>query len=576
MAAASSFDPALCKCCRCDSAMEHQVPMVLWDYKPFARGAWSWIEFRQSTTWPSGSITTEVMKWNESTKAWELSWSNDPWQGSGPPAQTMPLAIADCADKLYCKSCFNSWGWYMKSGANVFRLAADCDRLARELKVTIVQHKNGNPFQCSICSKCFNKKALKQHLESHKTSQSSQSGCTTEMSCQTDMSWVASEDDFHSDFCWEFAVQQNWNGDLQWQAFLQEVQEELEESYCDFLESGGQQTVRITTNGMAYDVNFDTMTQQNVKTSKVRSIRRVLKPNEAVFPILQEKELLLSEYSERNASLTKEVIELKEEVERLKTLANAAKNEHVTKMSVMESWRMEKQQSLSIRQPIPSGDPVHSQIQNLLRQACPQSHFAGCLAARQLEVLSVEQVHNVKLWKQYAFRKEEIKKESETAGIGTVVESELPPLDWIQLDKSVNEVVLLHGTHSDKIGMITQYGFDQRMARESGLYGQGVYFTDQSCKSMQYSGAPDGTLGYFILSRVVLGHPHIATGAMKNVKVEPFRDDRDPSKGRSNSVVVNPGTDNGGAYRAQVHREFVLFSSHQAYPELVVCFKLQA
>ena len=42
---------------------------------------------------------------------------------------------------------------------------------------------------------------------------------------------------------------------------------------------------------------------------------------------------------------------------------------------------------------------------------------------------------------------------------------------------------MLHGTHSDKIGMITQYGFDQRMARESGLYGQGVYFTDQSCKS---------------------------------------------------------------------------------------------
>lgn len=63
----------------------------------------------------------------ESTKEWELSWS--PWtlQGLVPSAQTMPLTIADCADKLYCKSCFNSWGWYMKSGANVFRLAADCN-----------------------------------------------------------------------------------------------------------------------------------------------------------------------------------------------------------------------------------------------------------------------------------------------------------------------------------------------------------------------------------------------------------------------------------------------------------------
>lgn len=33
--------------------------------------------------------------------------------------------------------------------------------------------------------------AFLRHLESHKTSQSSQSGCTTEMSCQTDMSWVS-------------------------------------------------------------------------------------------------------------------------------------------------------------------------------------------------------------------------------------------------------------------------------------------------------------------------------------------------------------------------------------------------
>eukprot|EP00435_Cladocopium_sp_Y103_P023365 s3260_g5.t1 len=570
-AAASSFDPALYKCCRCDRAMEHDVSMVLWDNKPYARGDWSWIEARGAG--PAGQ-SESLMKWDEPTMDWICTW---PGPG-GKLGQAVP-SVAACADKLYCKGCFNAWGWYMKSGPNVFRLALDCDRLGRELKTKVVKKSKGgagNPFQCSICQKCFNKKTLKEHLDWHKTSQSSQSGCKTEMSCQTDMTWVATEDDFHSDSCWEFAAKQSWNGDLEWQPFLQEVQQELEERYCDWKDLGGQQIVRVTTNGFPYDVNFDSMTQQNAKTSKVRSIRRVLKPNEAVFPILQEKELLLSEYSERNASLTQEVIELKEEVERLKTLANAAKNEHVTTMTLMESWRMEKQRSLSLRRPIASGDPVRSQIQEILRQACPQSHYAGCLAARQLEVLSVEQVHNVKLWKQYAFRKDEIKRENETS-ISTAVESDLLPPDWIQLDRNVNEVFLLHGTTADKIDMITQYGFDQRMARESGLYGQGVYFTDQSCKSMQYSGAPYGTLGYFILSRVVLGHPHIATGAMKNEKVEPFRDDNDPSQGRSNSVVVNPGTDNGGqgAQRAQVHREFVLFNSHQAYPELVVCFKLQ-
>ena len=44
--------------------------------------------------------------------------------------------------------------------------------------------------------------------------------------------------------------------------------------------------ITVTMWGMAYDVNFASMTQQNVKTSKVRSIRRGLKPNEAVFPKL--------------------------------------------------------------------------------------------------------------------------------------------------------------------------------------------------------------------------------------------------------------------------------------------------
>ena len=43
---------------------------------------------------------------------------------------------------------------------------------------------------------------------------------------------------------------------------------------------------------------------------------------------------------------------------------------------------------------------------------------------------------------------EEIKKENETAGIGTIVQSELPPLGWIQLDKSVNESLGFIGVNS--------------------------------------------------------------------------------------------------------------------------------
>eukprot|EP00438_Fugacium_kawagutii_P035779 Skav230487 [mRNA] locus=scaffold1445:387101:391292:- [translate_table: standard] len=150
-----------------------------------------------------------------------------------------------------------------------------------------------------------------------------------------------------------------------------------------------------------------------------------------------------------------------------------------------ESWRLEGQHGIRLRQVIPKEDPVYAQVQELLREACPLGHrlYVGCIEAKDLKVLSVEQIHNVKLWKHYTFRKEEIKRENATAGLGAIIESELPPLDWIRLDKDVNEVLLLHGTTSDKIDLIAQEGFDARMARETGLYGQGVYFTDQSCKS---------------------------------------------------------------------------------------------
>lgn len=62
----------------------------------------------------------------EPTMDWICTCSSCWPNSGGRQGQGVP-SVAACADKLYCKGCFNAWGWYMKSGPNVFRLALDCN-----------------------------------------------------------------------------------------------------------------------------------------------------------------------------------------------------------------------------------------------------------------------------------------------------------------------------------------------------------------------------------------------------------------------------------------------------------------
>jgi len=345
------------------------------------------------------------------------------------------------------------------------------------------------------------------------------------------------------------------------------------------LDLGGPNQVTITTNGFAYEINFKDMTQTNVKTKRVRFIRRGQQPNQKILPMLAEKDALINELREKNDALAKQVEELqglRAENQRLKTSNHL---DHDQKMRLVECWRMEQQLSQPIRQSIQESDPVYKKVKEMLAAACPTSHFDSCALMRRksLEIVSVEQVHNVLLWNKYTARKDRMRKELANAVIAHC-EGGILELPWIKLEEGLNEFLLLHGTHSDKIDIITQFGFDERIAREGGLYGQGVYFTDESCKSLQYSGAVHGGLatgeaGHIIVTRVLVGQPHFAQGPMKSTKFEPYIDDSDPSKGRCNSVLVQPGTVRGSSQQ-QVHREFVIFDNAQTYPELVISFRV--
>lgn len=501
------------------------------------------------------------------------------------------LTLSEVEDRLYCKRCWKNYGWYIKRGPP-YNLSLNVDRLARKHGVQIVEVNIGKgkakgkglqPFEC--CNQRFNHKRLASHLQSHEAAESK-----TEMDTQTDLIWV--EDNLEPDVCWEFEVK-----DGTWQAFLPEVQDELEGHYAllhPLLDLGGPNQVTITTNGFTYEINFKDMTQKNVKTNRVRLIRRGQQPNQMIFlSMLGEKDALIDELREKNEAfcemydhvrqkndaLAKQVEELqglRAENQRLKQSNHL---DHDQKMRLVECWRMEQQLSQPIRQSIRESDPVYIKVKEMLAAACPPSHFDPCALMRcnSLEIVSVEQVHNVLLWNKYTARKDRMRKELANAVIARC-EGGILELPWIKLEEGLNEFLLLHGTHSDKIDIITQFGFDERIAREGGLYGRGVYFTDESCKSLQYSGAVDGGIvtgeaGHIIVTRVLVGQPHFAQGPMKSTKFEPYIDESDPSKGRCNSVLVQPGTVRGSSQQ-QVHREFVIFDNAQTYPELVISFRV--
>ena len=56
-----------------------------------------------------------------------------------------------------------------------------------------------------------------------------------------------------------------------------------------------------------------------------------------------------------------------------------------------------------------------------------------------------------------------------------------------QIDESVNEYYLFHGTTEATVGAIEKQGFEDRLASK-GLFGKGMYFAESSTKADQYAG----------------------------------------------------------------------------------------
>ena len=165
------------------------------------------------------------------------------------------------------------------------------------------------------------------------------------------------------------------------------------------------------------------------------------------------------------------------------------------------------------------------------------------------------------------------------------------------LDSKANEYWLFHGCDEKVVSILVKDGYDPRVSSLDGMFGGGFYLAENSSKSNQYIPCPgcgknsiftgegcqckeQEKLEFFIiLYRTVLGDVHVA----KTYDKKMYRGDdkrrvrRPPLKNNSgvlyDSVMGESKTHGGDLLK---YREFILYESHQAYPEYVIRFRRSA
>ena len=218
-------------------------------------------------------------------------------------------------------------------------------------------------------------------------------------------------------------------------------------------------------------------------------------------------------------------------------------------------------------------------------------HPDGCCGRQGLgtaRVVKVERLENVKLWNRYVNARN-ARRGSKKPKSAWVHETSRP----IRCDLDDDERYFWHGTQAENVESILRKGFDVECASgRGGRYGDGIYFSDASCKSHQYAqcGQVCGGKVYCMLyCRVALGDTmrfnatkqaaerNYLVGMKRPVPGDPvFEQNVMASGGRAkarsswHSLAVLGGSD------SQVHREYVVFDGAHIYPEYVVYYRLDS
>lgn len=242
------------------------------------------------------------------------------------------------------------------------------------------------------------------------------------------------------------------------------------------------------------------------------------------------------------------------------------------KASVPEYWQ---NQQLSATPHVKVEWPGGSKrVFDLLKHTCIHSHCAGrdgTFVLDEIHKVRVWRIENPMLWKQYCAKSLELESRhslNRAKGKSFDCEPVQPPVPvfWqpspnSTLNKELNEVMLWHGTKKETADVIVRDGFDERVCSLSGLFGAGLYFAQDSCKSGQYAARDRNNVHWFLLSRVLLGRPYYAKQAMNSLRKAPEGFD---------SVVYNGGGIAGGLGQ---HRELIVYDRFQAYPEYLIALQ---
>ncbi|KAL3880352.1 hypothetical protein ACJMK2_032596 [Sinanodonta woodiana] len=201
-----------------------------------------------------------------------------------------------------------------------------------------------------------------------------------------------------------------------------------------------------------------------------------------------------------------------------------------------------------------------------------------------LKVTKVQRLENLDLYEKYAqyqqtlFHKAGVKglfeplEKCQNAKSGLVQTSNgMASMLQKELYPEINEFYLFHGTKQENVEAIIKQGLDSRMARETAMFGQGVYFAESSTKADQYTDPRqqrDTKEKQMFLCRVSMGEIGVYNKATKLIKAPCMesgcKSDKCGHENRYDSVVGD------GIW---IFREFLIYERYQSYPEYVVTYQ---
>jgi len=168
----------------------------------------------------------------------------------------------------------------------------------------------------------------------------------------------------------------------------------------------------------------------------------------------------------------------------------------------------------------------------------------------------------------------------ELGTIKTDVAGRLPLLlDGMELNSSVNEVIVFHGTSYHAADSIAAQGFNIELAGSmtGSMFGRGAYFAERCIKSDEYASCYHGvrrgsccnTERPILVCRVLLGKYRYTD------ETSPNRSglESDCLEGDYDSVLADREAANLRRDRTPTYREFVVFDKDQVYPEYVVWYR---